>query len=138
MRNLTITTVLMAMALTGCEQKPKAESFCVVFNKADLPNQKTLLDRIQRCIAEQAYRMALSSGSNEDAARATLYAGGKMIDEEVTTGGQLLTHPDGSTDFEAIEEWRKEQRAMLTEQAFFRVVQARAGHCAPPPKDYPL
>jgi len=54
------------------------------------------------------------------------------------TGGRLLTHTDGSIDLEAREEWRKEERAMWIEQAFFRVVQAKAGHCAPPPKDYPL
>jgi hypothetical protein len=114
------------LALAACQQAKSDDRIC--FSPPQLRGQpgETVQDQIavtNECIHRWAYRLSRSSASTRDVTDATIGACREAIDR-VFVLGVKEARPDGFAD----SVWRQYQED-FREQALFRTVQARAGHC---------
>ena len=82
----------------------------------------------EQCVHKWAYRLARAPGSNAEIAKGTMGACRSAFD---TWKIQLANTSQGEfVDVEGKNRYYAQTEAALTEQALFRVVQARAGSCS--------
>jgi hypothetical protein len=141
--------LLLPLVLVGCDasQRPNADICLAPLSpaaRADLEriapnataqqNWNASFAAADNCVHSLAYRLAHEQDGAEVVAQAIVNQCATQVASVVTADAQLQgENPEPGTD--AFDQFNKEARDQITQQAAYYVIQARAGHCAAPKAD---